>query len=159
MNDEQQALDQFWMQRALELARLAEQHGEVPIGAIVVKDDQVIGEGYNTPISLHDPTAHAEIIALRQASAHLGNYRLLNCTLYVTVEPCLMCVGAMIHARIKDLVFGAAEPKTGAVSSAFDILFSPKHNHQIQVRNGVLAEDSAAILRAFFQAKRELVKN
>ena len=159
MNDEQHALDQFWMQRALELASLAEQQGEVPIGAIVVKDEQVIGEGYNAPISLHDPSGHAEIIALRQAAQRLGNYRLLNCTLYVTVEPCLMCVGAMIHARIKALVYGAPEPKTGAVSSAFEILNSPKHNHQVQIRQGVLAEQCAAVLKNFFQARREMVKN
>lgn len=159
MSDEQQALDQFWMQRALELAKLADQYGEVPIGAIVVKDDQIIGEGFNSPISKHDPSAHAEIIALRQAAQHLGNYRLLNCTLYVTVEPCLMCVGAMVHARIKDLVYGAPEPKTGAVNSAFDALGSSKHNHRIFVRQGVLAEECAGLLKQFFQSRRSLAKN
>jgi len=159
VNEEQLELDQFWMQRALELAKLAEQQGEVPIGAVVVKDDQIIGEGYNSPIANHDPSAHAEIIALRQAAKHVGNYRLLNCTLYVTVEPCLMCVGAMVHARIGELVYGAAEPKTGAVSSAFDILTSSKHNHQVRVRHGVLAAESASLLRDFFQARRGIVRN
>lgn len=157
MSDEQQALDEFWMQRALELAALAEQQGEVPIGAIVVKDDQVIGEGYNAPISLNDPSGHAEIRALRQAATALGNYRLLNCSLYVTIEPCLMCVGALVHARIKELVYGAPEPKTGAVSSAFAVLNAPSHNHQVQVRHGVLAEACAARLQDFFQQRRRLV--
>jgi tRNA(adenine34) deaminase len=154
VSDDQVALDQFWMQRALELAALAEQQGEVPVGAIVVKDDQVIGEGYNAPISLNDPTGHAEIRALRQAAAQIGNYRLLNCSLYVTIEPCLMCVGALVHARIKELVYGAPEPKTGAVSSAFAVLNAASHNHQVQVRHGILAEECAARLQAFFQRRR-----
>lgn len=154
MSDEQQALDQFWMQRALELARLAQQQDEVPVGAIVVKDDQIIGEGYNSPILHNDPTGHAEIYALRQAATHLGNYRLLDCSLYVTVEPCLMCVGAIIHSRIKDLVYGAPEPKTGAVCSRFEVLNSPQHNHQVQVRKGILAEECAAMMRDFFQKRR-----
>jgi tRNA(adenine34) deaminase len=157
VNDEQQALDQFWMQRALELAAIAEQQGEVPIGAIVVKDDQIIGEGYNAPISQNDPSGHAEIRALRQAAATLGNYRLLNCSLYVTIEPCLMCVGALVHARIKELVYGATEPKTGAVCSAFSVLDAPSHNHQIEVRHGVLAEECATKLREFFQQRRRAV--
>lgn len=157
MSNEQEALDEFWMQRALELATLAEQQGEVPIGAIVVKDDQIIGEGYNAPISLNDPSGHAEIRAIRQAANALGNYRLLNCSLYVTIEPCLMCVGALVHARIKELVYGAPEPKTGAVSSAFAVLNAPSHNHQIQVRNGILAEECAARLQDFFQQRRRTV--
>ena len=146
------------MQRALELANLAEQLGEVPVGAIVVKDDQIIGEGHNAPISQNDPTGHAEIVALRQAAQNLGNYRLLNCSLYVTVEPCLMCVGAMVHARIKELVYGAPEPKTGAVTSAFEALNSPKHNHQILVRHGIMVEECAGRLRDFFQQRRVMVK-
>ena len=157
MKLETESLDQFWMQRALELAALAEQQGEVPIGAIVVKDDQIIGEGYNAPISENDPSGHAEIRALRQAAASLGNYRLLDCSLYVTIEPCLMCVGALVHARIKELVYGAPEPKTGEVCSAFSVLEAPSHNHLVQVRQGVLAEECAAKLRDFFQQRRKLV--
>ena len=117
VSDERESLDLFWMQRALELAQKAQALGEVPIGAVIVKDDQIIGEGYNSPIGHHDPTAHAEIMALREAAQRIGNYRLLNTTLYVTIEPCVMCAGAMIHARISRLVYGAQDPKTGAVST------------------------------------------
>ena len=142
------------MQRALELAEQAEAAGEVPVGAIVVKDQQIIGEGYNSPISQHDPSAHAEIQAIRQAAQNIGNYRLLNTSLYVTLEPCLMCAGAMIHARIGQLIYATAEPRTGAVDSVFEVLQSPAHNHQISVRHGVLAEESAALLQAFFRKRR-----
>jgi len=152
--DERASLDQFWMQRAIELAKLAESCGEVPVGAVLVKDDQIIGEGYNSPISEKDPTAHAEIRALRDAAQRIGNYRLLNTTLYVTLEPCLMCVGAIVHARISDVVFGAHEPKTGAAGSAFDVLTSPKHNHRVELRDGVLADDCAQLLTDFFQQRR-----
>ena len=152
--DERASLDQFWMQRAIELAKLAESCGEVPVGAVLVKDDQIIGEGYNSPISEKDPTAHAEIRALRDAAQRIGNYRLLNTTLYVTLEPCLMCVGAIVHARISDVVFGAHEPKTGAAGSAFDVLTSPKHNHRVELRGGVLADDCAQLLTDFFQQRR-----
>ena len=124
---------------------------------MVVKDDQIIGEGYNAPISTHDPSGHAEIRALRAAAATLGNYRLLNCSLYVTIEPCLMCVGAMVHARIKTLIYGAPEPKTGAVQSAFTALNDPSHNHQVEVRHGVLAEECAKRLQNFFQERRGVV--
>ena len=145
------------MQRALELAHKAEACGEVPIGAVLVKDDQIIGEGYNSPISQHDPTAHAEIMALRDAADRIGNYRLLNTTLYVTIEPCVMCAGALVHARVKEVVFGAAEPRTGAAGSIFEILQSPKLNHQVQVRGGVLAKECAALLQEFFKQRRNTV--
>ena len=154
MIDERESLDLFWMQRALELARRAESLGEVPIGAVLVKDDQIIGEGYNAPISQHDPTAHAEIMALRAAAQRIGNYRLLNTTLYVTIEPCVMCAGALVHARVAEVVFGATEPRTGAVGSVFDILQSSKLNHQVSVRGGIMANDCAAILQQFFKQRR-----
>jgi len=142
------------MQRALELAQKAQSLGEVPIGAVLVKDDQIIGEGYNTPIGRHDPTAHAEIMALRDAAQRLGNYRLLNTTLYVTIEPCIMCAGALVHARIKEVVFGAAEPRTGAGGSVFDILQSSKLNHQVSIRSGVMAEECVTLLQEFFKQRR-----
>ena len=151
---ERESLDIFWMQRALELADRAAAQGEVPIGAVLIKDEQIIGEGWNSPITTHDPTAHAEIIALRAAARSLGNYRLLNATLYVTVEPCVMCVGALIHARIKEVVFGASEPKTGAVNSAFNLLTAPQHNHQIVIHNEVLASAAAEHLQSFFRHRR-----
>ena len=154
VNDERESLDLFWMQRALELALKAESLGEVPIGAVLVKDDQILGEGYNSPISKHDPTAHAEIMALREAANRIGNYRLLNTTLYVTVEPCVMCAGALVHARVKEVVFGAAEPRTGAAGSIFDILQSSKLNHQVAVRGGVLAQECADLLQQFFKLRR-----
>ena len=142
------------MQRALELAQQAESLGEVPIGAVLVKNDQIIGEGYNAPISQHDPTAHAEIMALRDAAHRLGNYRLLNTTLYVTIEPCVMCAGALVHARIQDVVFGAVEPRTGAIGSVFDILQSSRLNHQVNVRGGVMAQECAALMQNFFKRRR-----
>ena len=152
--DERASLDQFWMQRAIELARLAESRGEVPVGAVLVKDDQIIGEGVNAPISEKDPTAHAEICALRDAAQRIGNYRLLNTSLYVTLEPCLMCVGAIVHARVGEVIFGASEPKTGAAGSVFDVLTSPAHNHQVELRGGVLAKECAELLRDFFKQRR-----
>lgn len=154
MSDERESLDLFWMQRALELARHAQSIEEVPIGAVLVKDDQIIGEGYNAPISQHDPTAHAEIMALRDAARRIGNYRLLNTTLYVTIEPCVMCAGALVHARVSEVVFGANEPRTGAGGSVFDILQSTKLNHQVAIRGGVMAEECAGLLRKFFQGRR-----
>lgn len=153
-SDDSEVLDVFWMQRAIELARLAESRGEVPVGAVLVKDDQIIGEGYNSPISESDPTAHAEIRALRDAAQRIGNYRLLNTTLYVTLEPCLMCVGAIVHARIGEVVFGASEPKTGAAGSVFDVLTSPAHNHNVELRGGVMADECAMLLTEFFQKRR-----
>jgi tRNA(adenine34) deaminase len=151
---ERDSLDTFWMQRALELAQMAGERGEVPVGAVLVRDEQVIGEGWNCPIGQHDPSAHAEINALRAAARETGNYRLLNSRLYVTVEPCVMCAGALIHARVSEVIYGAPEPKTGAAGSAFDIFNSPKHNHHVVVRGGVLAEQAAQLLQAFFKARR-----
>lgn len=151
---EVESLDLFWMQRALELARQAEAEGEVPVGAVLVKEDQVVGESWNAPIGEHDPTAHAEIRALRNAATRLGNYRLLDTTLYVTLEPCVMCAGAIIHARVKRVVFGAADPKTGAAGSVFDILNSELHNHRVEITSGVLEAECSAMLKEFFQARR-----
>ena len=151
---EAESLDLFWMQRALELAREAEAEGEVPVGAILVKDDQVLGEGWNAPIGEHDPTAHAEIRALRNAATRVGNYRLLDTTLYVTLEPCVMCAGAIIHARVKRVVYGAADPKTGAAGSVFNILNSEQHNHRVHITGGVLEQECSALLKEFFQARR-----
>lgn len=142
------------MQRALSLAREAEQHNEVPIGALVVFDDKIIGEGFNSPISLNDPTAHAEIIALRSAAEKMQNYRLPNATLYVTIEPCAMCVGAMLQARIARLVFGAFDPKAGAVGSVFNLLDSNQLNHKITYSAGILATECGKIMQDFFQKRR-----
>ena len=146
---------QTFMQLALDLAAKAATNGEVPVGAIVVKDGVVIGRGSNAPIGLHDPTAHAEMIAMRQAAAHLGNYRLVDCTLYVTLEPCAMCSGAVQHARITQLVFGANDPKTGACGSVIDLMSEPKLNHHTEVIGGVLAQECGAILSDFFKARRQ----
>lgn len=146
--------DIFFMRRALELAKKAESTNEVPVGAVAVINNDVIGEGFNSPITTSDPTAHAEIIALRQASQKLNNYRLPEVTLYATLEPCVMCVGAMLHARIKRLVFGASDPKTGAVVSVFKILDEKKLNHKIEFQAGVLAIECGEILSGFFKAKR-----
>lgn len=154
MTNETDSLDIFWMQRALELARKAQELGEVPIGAVLVRDDQIIGEGFNAPISQQDPTAHAEIMALRDAARRIGNYRLLNTTLYVTIEPCTMCAGALIHARVAQLVYGASEPRSGAAGSIFDILQSSSLNHRVEVRHGVLAEECAELMQAFFRTRR-----
>jgi len=151
---EAESLDLFWMQRALELARQAEAEGEVPVGAVLVKNEQVLGESWNAPIGEHDPTAHAEIRALRNAATRLGNYRLLDTTLYVTLEPCVMCAGAIIHARVKRVVYGAADPKTGAAGSVFDILNSELHNHRVEITSGVLESECSALLKDFFQARR-----
>lgn len=146
--------DEYWMQRALELARKAADVNEVPVGAVIVKDNQLIAEGWNHPIQLHDPSAHAEMIALRQAGIALNNYRLLDTTLYVTLEPCVMCVGAMIHARVGCVVFGAYDAKTGAAGSMFDLLQSEKHNHKIEVTGGVLEAQCRDVLQEFFKRKR-----
>ncbi len=128
--------------------------GEVPVGAVVVLDDELIGEGYNQPIGGHDPTAHAEIVALRNAGQRMGNYRLPGVTLYVTLEPCTMCAGAMIHARVARLVYGAADPRTGAAGSVYDIVADKRHNHRIEVEGGLMGEESAEMLQAFFRARR-----
>ncbi len=142
------------MSYALNLAAKASDQGEVPVGAVLVRDNTVLGEGFNQPLSQNDPTAHAEIMAIRQAGQQVGNYRLLGSTLYVTLEPCPMCVGAMIHARIERLVFGAYDCKTGAAGSVFELLNDTRHNHQIIVEGGVLQQTCAEQLQAFFRTRR-----
>ena len=145
---------QKFMQTAITLAQEAATYGEVPVGAVVVKDDQIIGLGYNAPIKQHDPSAHAEIRALRDAANNIGNYRLIDCTLYVTLEPCAMCAGAIQHARIAQLVYGASDPKTGACGSVINLMAEAKLNHHTKVTSGVLAEECGALLSAFFKERR-----
>ncbi|MCB1663286.1 MAG: tRNA adenosine(34) deaminase TadA [Pseudomonadales bacterium] len=147
-----------WMGEALALARQAEHLNEVPVGAIVVKDDQIVGRGFNQPISTNDPTAHAEMMALREAAKHLGNYRLVDCTLYVTIEPCTMCTGAMVHARIKQLVYGARELKSGAIESNAQLLDAHFFNHKIDWLGGVLSEECSALMSQFFKRRRDQVR-
>ena len=142
------------MRRALGLARHAGQAGEVPVGALVVLNDEVIGEGWNQPIVSRDPTAHAEIVALRAAAARMKNYRLADTALYVTLEPCVMCAGAIVQARVARVVYGATDPKAGAAGSVFNLLGSPSLNHRAHVTGGVLAEDCGQSLKVFFQARR-----
>ena len=149
--------DEAFMRAALALAALGRDRGEVPVGAVVVIDGAVAGEGFNQPIGTHDPTAHAEIVAMRAAAARLGNYRLTGASLYVTIEPCQMCVGAMVHARIARLVYGAPEPKAGAIESAMRAHEHPSLNHRIEVTGGVLASESRELIQAFFQSRREAV--
>jgi tRNA(adenine34) deaminase len=144
-----------WMAEALALARRAEAEGEVPIGAVVVLDGRVIGRGFNQPIGAVDPTAHAEILALREAAAAVGNYRLVGADLYVTLEPCLMCVGALVHARVRTVIFGAPEPKTGALVSSTRALEIPSLNHRFDVIGGVLEDDCRALVQDFFRTRRE----
>lgn len=146
--------DARWMRRALELAARAEVEGEVPVGAIVVKDDAILGEGWNRPIGTNDPTAHAEIQALRAAASNLNNYRLSGSTLYVTLEPCPMCAGAIVHARVARVVYGATDPRAGAAGTVFDLLNAPTLNHRAQVQGGVLGEECAEYLRRFFKDRR-----
>jgi len=146
--------DQEFMRQALEQAQHAWDLGEVPVGAVVVKDGVVIARGYNQPIGQHDPSAHAEIVALRAAAAALGNYRLPGCELYVTLEPCLMCSGAMMHARLARVVYGAADPKTGVCGSVLDLFEHQQLNHHTSVTRGVLAEECSALLKSFFAARR-----
>ncbi len=143
------------MRRALELAALAEQENEVPVGAVVVRDGVLVGEGWNRTIGLHDASAHAEILALRDAGQRLGNYRLPGCELYVTLEPCCMCAGAIIHARLARVVFAATDPKTGAAGSRFELLQHAAHNHRVEVAGGCLAGECSSRLQAFFQRRRE----
>ena len=147
--------DEYWMQQAIELARKAAFEDEVPVGAVLVKDNQLISEGWNQPIQNNDPSAHAEMMAIRNAGKTLGNYRLIDTTLYVTLEPCSMCVGAMIHARVKRLVFGAYDSKTGAAGTAIELINHEAHNHKIEVLGGVLQEDCKNLLQEFFRKKRE----
>jgi tRNA(adenine34) deaminase len=146
--------DAEWMQAALAEARLAAEAGEVPIGAVVVRDGAMVARGHNRVLRDIDPTAHAEIVALRSAALALGNYRLNGCTLFVTLEPCAMCAGAIIHARLDRLVFAAADPKAGAAGSVLAVLNHPQLNHKLVVEQGSLAEESAALLRAFFRERR-----
>lgn len=143
------------MRRAMALAEQAASEGEVPVGALVVRDGEVIGEGYNQAISSNDPTGHAEIVAMRNACETLQNYRLSGCDLYVTIEPCTMCVGAMVHARINRIVFGAAEPRAGALQSQLRLMDQDHYNHSIEWQGGVLAEQCGAIISDFFRRKRE----
>ena len=145
---------QYWMKRALGLAQRAQAMDEVPVGAVVVKDDQVIGEGWNQPIAARDPTAHAEIVALRAAAQALGNYRLNDTTLYVTLEPCVMCAGAILNARVPRVVFGAYDPKAGAAGSLVDILGSDQFAHRPEVMGGVLDQECSAVLTSFFSVRR-----
>ena len=146
--------DEYWMKIALEEAKLALIENEVPVGAVLIHNDKLIAQAHNQPIIKNDPTAHAEIVALRSGAKTQKNYRLNDCTLYVTLEPCAMCVGAMVHARIKRLVFGALDPKTGAVVSAIPLLEAPHNNHKVEYTQGVLQDDCSAKLSAFFKQKR-----
>ncbi|HKY93524.1 MAG TPA: tRNA adenosine(34) deaminase TadA [Nevskiaceae bacterium] len=149
MND-----DEAFMRHALALARRAADSGEVPVGAVVVHDGAIVGEGWNRPIASHDPSAHAEMVAMREAATRAGNYRLPGTTLYVTLEPCAMCAGAIIHARVQRLVFAAWDPKAGAVRSVYDLIAHPRLNHAVDWIGGVLEDESAGLLRGFFRARR-----
>ncbi|MFQ5644262.1 MAG: tRNA adenosine(34) deaminase TadA [Thiogranum sp.] len=149
-----QDTDRRWMEYALDLAGRAAEQGEVPVGAVIVRDGELLGEGWNRPISSNDPTAHAEIVALRAAARALGNYRLSGAALYVTLEPCLMCAGAMIHARIERLVFGASDPKRGAVNSTGHVFANQGLNHRVQTEGGIMSEQCARRLQAFFRERR-----
>ena len=147
-------LDDFFMQMALEEARKAGEEGEVPVGAVLVSEGRVIARGHNRPIGLSDPTGHAEILTLRAGAAAAGNYRLTGCTLYVTLEPCVMCAGAIIQARVSRLVYGAEDPKSGGVQSLYAILSDERLNHRVEVQGGVLLEECGEVLRRFFQERR-----
>lgn len=146
--------DEYWMRLALEQAVLAGENNEVPVGAVIVRDQQLVGQGGNQPISAVDPSAHAEIVALRNTAKRLGNYRLPGCVMYVTLEPCCMCAGALIHARLERLVFAAYDSKSGAVCSCLALLDQPFHNHKIEWQGGVLQQQSALLLSAFFKKRR-----
>jgi tRNA(adenine34) deaminase len=148
--------DVNFMRSALESARQAQDNGEVPVGAVVVRNGIVIGRGYNRSISTADPTAHAEIIAMREAGSHLANYRLLDCVLYVTLEPCTMCIGAIFHARIKRLVYAAPDPKTGACGSVIDLPAETRLNHHVEVTAGVMASEASVLLKHFFVQRRKM---
>jgi tRNA(adenine34) deaminase len=146
--------DELWMEEALRCAQRALEIGEVPVGAVVVREGQIVGRGWNRNVAEFDPTAHAEMMALREAGAAVGNHRLGDCELFVTIEPCAMCAGAMVHARIQRLVYGADDPKAGAVKSVMQVLNHPQLNHRIEVRSGVLAGRSAEVLQTFFRNRR-----
>jgi tRNA(adenine34) deaminase len=151
--------DALWMREALRLASQAEQQGEVPIGAVLVLNDEIIGEGFNRPISENDPTAHAEIIAVRQGAKRIVNYRILDATLYVTLEPCVMCMGALLHARVKCLVYGAKDPRVGVHAQLSQWVDTKKSNHAVDIVGGLLAEECGFLLTNFFQNKRAAKKN
>lgn len=157
MTDSQSAFDEFFMKQALEQATLAKELGEVPVGAVLVRDNQVIAQGFNQPIALQDPSAHAEIQVLRQAGKLLKNYRLMDCTLYVTLEPCAMCAGAIIHARLPRVVFATQDPKTGACGSVVNLFENKQLNHHTDYIGGVLADESSQLLKSFFQERRRQV--
>jgi tRNA(adenine34) deaminase len=146
--------DELWMEEALRLAIMAQAAGEVPVGAVVVREDKIVGRGWNQPITANDPTAHAEMLALREAASAIGNYRLTGCELYVTLEPCAMCAGAMVHARIARLAYGARDPKAGAAGGAMEVLNHPSMNHRVEVTSGVLAGRCQEMLQAFFRERR-----
>ena len=146
--------DEHWMRHAIALAEKAAAAGEVPVGAVIVKDDELIAEGFNRPITDRDPSAHAEMVAIRAAGELLGNYRLPGTSLYVTLEPCVMCAGAIIHARVERLIFGADDPKAGAVHSVYDVISNPRLNHCLEWTGGVLGEECSHNLRAFFKQRR-----
>lgn len=146
--------DEHYMQKALLLAKQAADHGEVPVGAIVVKHGEIIGRGSNAPISINDPSAHAEMLAIRDAAKALGNYRLVGCTLYVTLEPCVMCAGVIQHARLSNIVYGAKDPKTGVCGSVIDLMAESKLNHHTEVTGGIMAEACGELLSSFFKQRR-----
>jgi tRNA(adenine34) deaminase len=150
--------DEYWMAEALKRADIAKEKGEIPVGAIIVRDNQIIAEGYNLSITEHDPSAHAEMMAIRAAGKVLENYRMLDCTLYVTLEPCPMCAGLMVHSRIKRLVYGASDEKTGSAGSIMDLTRHEKLNHQVEVTSGVLAEQCSNKLSEFFKMRRAQIK-
>lgn len=147
--------DEYFMQAALDLACVAQELGEVPVGAVIVREDEIVGRGYNRSISAMDPTAHAEVTALRDAAQNLRNYRLLDCTLFVTLEPCTMCIGALFHARIKRLVYAAVDPKTGVCGGVLNLPAETRLNHHLEVSGGVLAHEAGKLLRQFFVRKRD----
>jgi tRNA(adenine34) deaminase len=146
--------DSVWMRRALDLAHRAGEEGEVPVGAVIVKDGRLLGSGWNRVIKLNDASAHAEILAMREAGERLGNYRLPGCSLYVTLEPCAMCAGAMLHARLEQVYFGAGDPKTGALGGTFNLYVDYPHNHRIATHEGLLENECSTLLKEFFRARR-----
>jgi tRNA(adenine34) deaminase len=153
-NHAQPASDELWMEEALRLAQHGGERGEVPVGAVVVREGKLVGRGWNRNLSDCDPTAHAEIVALREAAAKVGNHRLEDCQLFATIEPCAMCAGALVHARLQRLVYGAVDPKAGAVDSVLQVLNHPGLNHRMEVRGGILAERCAGLLQEFFKQRR-----
>ena len=159
INTDQDILDDYFMKCAYQLAQRAESHNEIPVGAVVVANGKVIGEGFNQSIMLNDPSAHAEVIAIRQAGQYLQNYRLLDCTLYVTLEPCPMCAGLLVHGRIKRLVYATKDLKTGAAGSLLDLVNHRGLNHQVDVREGIMADECSTLLSTFFKRRRTEKKN